>query len=168
MVIRGSNDDEAVDFARLTREHGYDVRFIEYMPLDAEQSWERGKVVPAEETRAAVAAVFPLTPVAADGLQLASVFRFTDGVPGSIGFIPSVTQPFCVSCNRMRITSEGQFRVCLFALEERDLRGALRAGADDAELERLVREALWHKWPGHKINHPDFVRPARSMSMIGG
>ncbi|MFJ2581813.1 GTP 3',8-cyclase MoaA [Kitasatospora aureofaciens] len=174
VVIRGTNDDEAVDFARLAREHGYDVRFIEYMPLDAEQSWERGKVVPADESMAAVAAAYPLEPVAAEGPQPASVFRFADGAPGSIGFIPSVTRPFCGSCNRMRVTSEGQFRVCLFALEERDLRAALRSGADggrgadDAELERLVREALWHKWPGHKINHPDFVRPARSMSMIGG
>ncbi|MGC0418098.1 GTP 3',8-cyclase MoaA [Embleya sp. AB8] len=168
VVIRGENDDEAVAFARLARDGGFDVRFIEYMPLDAEQAWERGKVVPAEETRAAVAAAFPLVAETQDSPQPASAYRFADGAPGSIGFIPSVTNPFCGTCNRMRVTAEGSFRVCLFALEETDLRAALRSGADDAELERLVREALWRKWPGHKINHPDFVRPARSMSMIGG
>ncbi|MEV0278817.1 GTP 3',8-cyclase MoaA [Streptomyces sp. NPDC050610] len=168
VVIRGTNDDEAVDFARLAREGGYDVRFIEYMPLDAEQTWEREKVVPAEETLAAVSRVFDLVPVAHDSPQPATSFRFADGAPGGLGFIPSVTNPFCESCNRMRVTAEGAFRVCLFALEETDLRAALRSGADDPALERMIREALWHKWPGHKINHPDFVRPDRSMSMIGG
>ncbi|MFJ8473693.1 GTP 3',8-cyclase MoaA [Kitasatospora sp. NPDC094011] len=168
VVIRGTNDDEAVDFARLAREGGYDVRFIEYMPLDAERTWEREKVVPAEETLAAVAAEYRLVPVEQDGPQPATSYRFADGTPGRLGFIPSVTKPFCDNCNRMRTTAEGAFRVCLFALEETDLRTALRSGVDDAGLERLVREAMWHKWPGHKINHPDFVRPDRSMSMIGG
>ncbi|MEV0263784.1 GTP 3',8-cyclase MoaA [Streptomyces sp. NPDC050617] len=168
VVIRGTNDDEAVDFARLAREGGYDVRFIEYMPLDAEKTWERDKVVPAEETLAAVSAAFDLVPVAQDSPQPATSFRFADGAPGALGFIPSVTNPFCESCNRMRVTAEGAFRVCLFALEETDLRAALRSGADDPAVERMIREALWHKWPGHKINHPDFVRPDRSMSMIGG
>ncbi|MBV2154892.1 GTP 3',8-cyclase MoaA [Kitasatospora sp. SUK 42] len=168
VVIRGTNDDEAVDFARLAREGGYDVRFIEYMPLDAERTWEREKVVPAAETLAAVSSAYDLVPVTQDAPQPATSYRFADGTPGVLGFIPSVTKPFCDSCNRMRTTAEGAFRVCLFALEETDLRTALRSGADDAELERLVREALWRKWPGHKINHPDFVRPDRSMSMIGG
>ncbi|WP_331742953.1 GTP 3',8-cyclase MoaA [Kitasatospora sp. NBC_01300] len=168
VVIRGTNDDEAVDFARLAREGGYDVRFIEYMPLDAERTWEREKVVPAAETLTAVSAAYDLVPVTQDAPQPATSFRFADGAPGVLGFIPSVTKPFCDSCNRMRTTAEGAFRVCLFALEETDLRTALRTGADDTELERLVREAMWRKWPGHKINHPDFVRPDRSMSMIGG
>ncbi|MFI0482959.1 GTP 3',8-cyclase MoaA [Actinomadura sp. 9N215] len=168
VVIRGTNDDEAVAFARLARDHGHDVRFIEYMPLDAEQSWERDKVVPGEEILETIAAEYPLEPVTQDAPQPATSFRFADGAPGTIGVIPSVTSPFCESCNRMRVTAEGAFRVCLFALEETDLRGPMRAGADDAELERLIREALWGKWAGHKINHPDFVRPGRSMSMIGG
>lgn len=168
VVIRGTNDDEMVAFARLAREQGYDVRFIEYMPLDAEQQWERDKVVSAEEILAAVGAEFPLVPVAQDTPQPATSFRFADGVQGTVGVIPSVTRPFCESCNRMRITSEGAFRVCLFALEETDLREPLRTGADDAELEQLIRVALWGKWAGHKINHADFVRPSRSMSMIGG
>jgi len=167
VVIGGINEDEPVAFARFARETGHQVRFIEYMPLDAEQSWERAKVVPSGRIVQAIDEVFPMVPDG-DGAEPASTYRFADGAPGGIGVISSVTEPFCETCNRLRLTAEGQFRVCLFALDETDLRGPLRAGASDDELERLVRAAVWRKWSGHRINHPDFVRPAKSMSMIGG
>jgi cyclic pyranopterin phosphate synthase len=167
VVIGGTNDDEVVGFARWARETGYEVRFIEYMPLDAQHGWERRKVVPARTVLDRIGEVFPL--VARGGeAEPATTYVFADGSPGRIGVIPSVTEPFCDSCNRMRLTAEGQFRDCLFALEETDLRGPMRAGATDGDLEALVREAMWRKWAGHKIDHPDFVQPARSMSMIGG
>lgn len=167
VVIRGSNEGEVVDFARLARQTGYEVRFIEYMPLDADRAWERTKVVPSAEMYEAVSRAYPLIP-AGGGAQPATLFRFADGAPGAVGFISSVTEPFCSSCNRIRITADGQLRACLFALEETDLRTPMREEATDAELEGLVRRAVWAKWAGHRIDHPDFVRPARSMSMIGG
>ncbi|MGH9224201.1 MAG: GTP 3',8-cyclase MoaA [Acidimicrobiales bacterium] len=167
VVIGGTNDDEVVDFARLARSTGYDVRFIEYMPLDADHSWERAKVVPSAEIRAAIGAVFPLVPHSR-GPEPASTFAFADGAPGSVGFISSVTEPFCDTCNRVRITAEGQLRVCLFSLDETDVRGPMRAGATDNELADLVSRAVWPKWAGHRINHPDFVQPVRTMSAIGG
>ena len=129
--------------------------------------WERAKVLPSHVLREAIAAVHPLVPLG-QGSSPATTFGFADGAPGSVGFISSVTEPFCASCNRVRVTAEGQLRVCLFALEETDLRALLRAGASTDELEGVVREAVWKKWAGHQINHPDFTRPARSMSMIGG
>jgi GTP 3',8-cyclase len=167
VVIGGTNDEEVVDFAAWARETGYEVRFIEYMPLDAQHAWERQKVVPAARILAAIDASFPLQ---AEGHanEPATTYRFADGAPGRIGVIPSVTEPFCDTCNRLRLTAEGMVRNCLFALEETDLRGPLRAGATDDDLEGLIREAVWSKWSGHRINHPDFVQPARSMSMIGG
>lgn len=167
VVIGGTNDDEVVDFATWARETGYEVRFIEYMPLDAQHAWERRKVVPAAGILRAIDARYPLVPEGAGDSPAAS-YRFADGSQGGIGVIPSVTEPFCSSCNRLRLTAEGQFRNCLFALQETDLRGPLRAGATDGELERIIREATWSKWPGHRINHPDFVQPDRSMSAIGG
>ena len=167
VVLGGTNDDEVVDFARLARSTGWDVRFIEYMPLDADHAWERAKVVPSRVLREAISAVHPL--VARDrGPAPATTYDFADGAPGSVGFISSVTEPFCDTCNRVRVTAEGQLRVCLFSVEETDLRGPLRAGAPDDELAALVRAAVWDKWGGHRINHPDFVRPPRSMSSIGG
>ncbi len=167
VVIAGRNEDEVVDFARWARETGYEVRFIEYMPLDAERRWERAKVVPSARIVEAIDRAFPLVPVR-HGNEPATSYRFADGAPGGVGVIASVTQPFCDSCDRLRLTAEGQLRACLFALEETDLRGPMRAGADDAELEALVRRTVWRKWSGHRIDHPDFVQPARSMSMIGG
>jgi cyclic pyranopterin phosphate synthase len=167
VVIGGTNDDEVVDFARWSRETGYEVRFIEYMPLDADHAWERDRVVPSSLVLERIDAVFPVEPVA-HGAEPASTYRFRDGAPGAIGLIGSVTEPFCASCNRLRITAEGQVRSCLFALEETDLRGPMRDGASDAELGSLIRGAVWRKWSGHRIDHPDFVQPARSMSMIGG
>ena len=167
VVIAGTNDDEVVDFARHARETGFEVRFIEYMPLDAERQWERDKVMPSGQIVDAIDAVFPLVPVG-DGKEPATTYRFADGSPGAIGVIASVTEPFCDTCNRLRITAEGELRACLFSMEETDLREPLRSGASDQELEALIRGTVWAKWEGHKINHPDFQRPNRSMSMIGG
>ena len=167
VVIAGTNDDEVVDFAAWARDTGYDVRFIEYMPLDAEHAWERAKVVPAARILDAIDAVFPLE-AASHGAEPAMTYRFADGAPGAVGVIASVTEPFCDTCNRLRLTAEGAFRTCLFAMEETDLREPLRTGASDADLETAIRAAVWTKWSGHRINHPDFVQPERSMSMIGG
>jgi cyclic pyranopterin phosphate synthase len=168
VVIAGTNEDEMVDFARYVRETGYDVRFIEYMPLDAEQKWERDKVVPSAEILEAIDRVYPLIAIGGTDQQPSTTFRFADGAPGAIGVIASVTEPFCETCNRLRLTADGQLRACLFAMYESDLRTPLRDGASDDELEGLIRQNVWRKWEGHKINHPDFQRPSRSMSMIGG
>jgi cyclic pyranopterin phosphate synthase len=175
VMIAGTNDDEVVDFARFARETGYEVRFIEYMPLDAEHAWERAKVLPSAKVIEAIHAVFPLipeepvtTPAEGDGTPPATSYRFADGGAGGVGVIPSVSEPFCDTCNRLRLTAEGKFRVCLFSLNEVDLLTPLRAGASVGDVERLIRQAVWAKWQGHKINHPDFERPDRSMSMIGG
>jgi GTP 3',8-cyclase len=167
VVIGGTNDGESVSFARLARETGVEVRFIEYMPLDADRAWERERVVPSADLRARIDAAHPLVPDGG-GPHPAARYRFADGALGAVGFISSVTEPFCDTCNRVRITADGQFRSCLFALDEFDLRGPLRSQAQDAELESVVRAAVASKWAGHRIDHPDFVRPARSMSMIGG
>ncbi|HEY7755187.1 MAG TPA: GTP 3',8-cyclase MoaA [Actinomycetota bacterium] len=167
VVIGGTNESEVVDFAAWSREHGHAVRFIEYMPLDAEHAWERAKVVPSARILEAIDRVFPLVPEGPDH-EPATSYRFADGAPGGVGVIASVTEPFCETCNRLRITAEGEVRSCLFALEETDLRGPMRAGATDRELEALIRTTVWRKWSGHRINHPDFVQPDRSMSAIGG
>jgi cyclic pyranopterin phosphate synthase len=167
VVIAGTNEDEVVDFATYARETGYEVRFIEYMPLDAEQHWERAKVVPSAEILEAIERVYPLI-AEGDGAEPATSFRFADGARGAVGVIASVTEPFCDTCNRLRITADGQLRACLFAMQEADLKTPLREGATDHDLETIIRAAVWAKWEGHKINHPDFQRPDRSMSMIGG
>jgi len=167
VVIGGQNQDEVVEFARWSRQTGYAVRFIEYMPLDAQHQWERAKVVPSARVVEAIDAVFPLIQEGPDH-EPATSFRFADGAPGGIGVIASVTEPFCDTCNRLRVTAEGQVRACLFALDETDLRGPMRAGASDDDLVDLIRANAWRKWSGHRINHPDFVQPERSMSAIGG
>ena len=167
VVIGGQNEGEVVEFARWSRETGYAVRFIEYMPLDAQHEWERAKVVPSASVVEAIEAIFPLVKEGPDH-EPATSFRFADGAPGGIGVIASVTEPFCDSCNRLRVTAEGQVRACLFALDETDLRGPMRAGASDDDLVDLIRANVWRKWSGHRINHPDFVQPERSMSAIGG
>jgi cyclic pyranopterin phosphate synthase len=169
VVIGGTNEGEVVDFARLARETGFEVRFIEYMPLDADQRWERAKVVPSAQILEAIDKVYPLIAESGeDGAQPATTYLFADGEPGAIGVIASVTEPFCEACNRLRLTADGQLRSCLFAMYETDLRTPMRAGTSDEELEKLIRANVWAKWEGHKINHPDFERPTRSMSMIGG
>jgi GTP 3',8-cyclase len=167
VVIRGSNDDEVVDFARLARETGYEVRFIEYMPLDADRTWDRSNVVPSSEVFDAISRIFPLAPVRG-GSEAATTFRFADGAPGAVGFISSVTEPFCESCDRLRLTADGRLLPCLFALDDTDLRTPLRGGASDEDLSARIRQGVRGKWAGHRINQPNFVRPARSMSMIGG
>ena len=166
VTMRGVNDDEAVDFAAFGRERGVVVRFIEFMPLDADGAWSMEKVVPAAETVAAVDAVFPLEPVA-HGPEPATRWRYRDG-GGEIGAIASVTQPFCGNCDRVRLTADGQFRTCLFATDELDLRALLRSGATDDELAGALAAAVGAKWAGHRIGQVTFVRPARSMSQIGG
>jgi cyclic pyranopterin phosphate synthase len=170
VVMRGINDDEVVDLARFGREQGVGVRFIEFMPLDAQGEWSADKVVPAHEILERIDAVFPLEKHAsAAHVEPAQRFRYRDGV-GDIGVIASVTEPFCESCDRVRITAEGQFRTCLFALEETDLRAIVRSGAADADdrLAAAIAGAVGTKWAGHHIGRDDFVRPARSMSQIGG
>jgi GTP 3',8-cyclase len=167
VVIRGTNDDEIVGFAEWARETGFEVRFIEYMPLDAEHRWERAKVVPAAQILEAIHTAYPLI-TSGHGVEPATTYRFADGAPGAVGVIASVTEPFCDTCNRLRLTAEGQMRSCLFALDETDLRGPMRDGASDEDLEELIRRTVWTKWSGHRINHADFIQPARSMSMIGG
>jgi GTP 3',8-cyclase len=167
VVMRGHNEDEVVAFARLGREHGYQVRFIEYMPLDAQGVWNMQSVVPGAEILARIHEVFPLAPVTANGSEPATVHRFADG-RGSIGVIASVTEPFCDHCNRIRITADGALRTCLFSIHEHDLKGLLRSGATDEEIGDFILAAVWKKEPGHKINQPDFVKPTRSMSAIGG
>jgi cyclic pyranopterin phosphate synthase len=167
VVIGGTNDDEVVDLARWSRERGHAVRFIEYMPLDAQHAWERAKVFSSARILEAIDAVYPLVPEEPDA-EPATGYRFADGAPGGVGMIASVSEPFCDTCNRLRITAEGQVRACLFALEETDLRGPLRDGATDDELVGLIRRNVWRKWSGHRINHPDFLQPERSMSSIGG
>jgi len=167
VVVRGTNDDEVVDFARFARETGYEVRFIEFMPLDAQGAWTRDAVVPSREVLDRIDAAYPIEPVR-HGPEPATMWRFRDGARGAVGVIASVSEPFCSSCNRIRITADGQFRTCLFALEETDLRALLRDGATDHQIADVVRAAVAGKWAGHKINDDDFARPARSMSLIGG
>ena len=166
VVMRGVNDDELVDFARFGRELGVTVRFIEFMPLDAEEAWSEAAVVSQEEILATISAVYPLEPRARSNAP-ATQFRYMDG-GGEIGVVASVTQSFCDSCDRIRLTADGQFRNCLFATEEFDLRGLLRSGASDDEVADLVERAVAAKWAGHGIGRVDFIRPARSMSQIGG
>jgi GTP 3',8-cyclase len=168
VVIKGQNEDEVTSFAQLARDTGYEVRFIEYMPLDAQEQWSAAGVVPGAEILAAIAATWPLEPVGDADNEPTTSFSFADGAPGRVGVIPSVTDPFCDTCNRLRLTADGQLRACLFSLEETDLKGPMRAGATDDELAALARECLAAKWSGHRIGKPDFVAPARSMSMIGG
>lgn len=166
VLVRGVNDDEVVDFAVFGRERGVQVRYIEYMPLDASGRWSLAAVVPSDEVVARVAARFPLAPVP-HGPEPATRYRYLDGA-GEVGVIPSVTKPFCESCDRIRLTAEGRLRTCLFAIDEHDLRGPLRAGASDDEIADLVARAVATKWAGHRIGRVDFVRPRRSMSQIGG
>jgi cyclic pyranopterin phosphate synthase len=167
VVVRGFNDDEVLDFARMARETGVSVRFIEFMPLDASGEWGRDSVVAGEELLEAAESTFTLRP-RDNGHDPAVRFGFADGSAGELGFINSVTEPFCERCNRVRITAEGMLRTCLFSIDETDLRTPMRGGAGDAELAALIRAAVWRKEPGHRINHADFVRPAKSMSQIGG
>jgi len=167
VIERGTNDDEILDLARWGRGIGVEVRFIEFMPLDATNEWERAKVVSQAEIVSTIDEVFPLEQVPARGAAPADRWRYRDGA-GTIGVIPSVTHPFCGDCDRVRLTSDGQFRTCLFATDEFDLKGPMRRGASDDELAGIIESAVGTKWAGHQIGKIEFVRPSRSMSQIGG
>jgi cyclic pyranopterin phosphate synthase len=167
VVERGVNDDEIVALARFGREHGLEVRFIEFMPLDASDAWQRNQVVGQDEIVATIAAEWPLEQVPARGAAPADRWRYVDG-GGVVGVIPTVTKPFCGDCDRVRLTADGQFRTCLFATDEFDLRELLRNGASDADIAACIEAAVGTKWAGHRINQVNFTRPARTMSQIGG
>ena len=168
VVMKGHNDDEVVDFARLARDEGYEVRFIEFMPLDGDGIWTNDQVVPSLRIQEQIEDLFPLIPVADPRPGPATKFRFADGAPGGIGFISSVSQAFCTACNRVRLTAEGGLRTCLFSLHETPLRDLMRSGASDEHLGRVIESAIWLKEEGHQINKPGFVKPSKSMSQIGG
>ena len=169
VLMRDLNDDEAVPLLRYCLDRGYELRFIEQMPLDAQHGWKRAEMVTAEEILAALGREFTLTPddPRQRGSAPAEAF-LVDGGPARVGVIASVTRPFCGTCDRVRLTADGQVRNCLFARSESDLRGLLRAGADDAELAAAWRRAVALKLPGHGINDPSFLQPDRPMSAIGG
>jgi GTP 3',8-cyclase len=169
VLMRDINDDEAPQLLRFCLAHGYEVRFIEQMPLDAQHGWRRENMVTAEEILTALGEGFVLTPDDPDARGSAPAESFlVDGGPARVGIIGSVTRPFCGSCDRVRLTADGQLRNCLFAREESDLRGPMRAGADDADLAERWRLAVAAKRPGHGIDDPSFLQPDRPMSAIGG
>lgn len=166
VAMRGVNEDELLDFAAFGRDKGVIVRFIEFMPLDAQQAWTNEQVLSYDEIRDRIGEVYPLEPLARTSAP-AERFRYVDG-KGEIGIIASVTQAFCESCDRVRLTAEGAFRTCLFATQDHDLRALLRNGASDDELAAAVAAAVAGKWAGHQINQVHFIRPSKSMSQIGG
>jgi cyclic pyranopterin phosphate synthase len=167
VIERGVNDDEIVALATFGRERQVEVRFIEFMPLDADGHWMNDKVVGQDEIVAAIDAVYPLEQLPARGAAPADRFRYIDG-GGTIGVIPTVTKPFCGDCDRVRLTAEGQFRTCLFATKEFDLLTAMRSGESDDHLAARIEAAVATKWAGHRINQVNFIRPTKSMSQIGG
>jgi cyclic pyranopterin phosphate synthase len=169
VLMRGINDDEAPRLLRWALDRGYQMRFIEQMPLDAQHAWDREQMVTAEEILSSLRAEYRLTPVGADERGSAPAETWlVDGGPARVGVIGSVTRPFCGACDRTRLTADGQVRTCLFSREESDLRGALRGGATDSELAKRWRIAMAGKLPGHGIDDPGFLQPARPMSAIGG
>jgi cyclic pyranopterin phosphate synthase len=167
VAIRGFTEEEVLPFAELARRTPYQIRFIEFMPLDADRAWTPEQVLTGAEIRAAIEAVHPLEPEPREPSATARVYRFADG-HGRIGFINPVSEPFCGDCNRVRLTADGRLRTCLFSLNETDLRSPLRAGADDDELVGIIRDAVWRKELKHHVGEPGFIQPARSMSAIGG
>jgi cyclic pyranopterin phosphate synthase len=167
VVERGANDDEILDLVAYGRDNNIEIRFIEFMPLDATNEWERKKVVTQDEIISVIDAAYPLEILPARGAAPADRWRYVDG-KGTVGVIPSVSHPFCADCDRVRLTSDGQFRTCLFATDEFDIRALLRNGGTDDEIAELIRTAVGLKWAGHQINQVNFIRPRRSMSQIGG
>ncbi|MFD7736115.1 GTP 3',8-cyclase MoaA [Kitasatospora phosalacinea] len=169
VLMRGVNDHEAADLLAWAIGHRYQLRFIEQMPLDAQHGWDRTQMVTAEEILELLRTRFELTPEPSSDRGAAPAERWlVDGGPATVGVIASVTRPFCRACDRTRLTADGQVRNCLFATGETDLRGALRSGADDAELAALWRAAMWGKKAGAGIDQPEFHQPERPMSAIGG
>jgi GTP 3',8-cyclase len=167
VAIRGFTEHEVLAFADFARRNPYEVRFIEFMPLDADRAWDRSKVLPNAEVRAIIEERYALEPLGRERSGTARRWRFADG-QGEIGFISPVSEPFCGDCNRIRITAEGRLRTCLFSMGETDLRTPLRDGSSDEELEQIVRDAVWRKELKHHVNDPGFVQPERTMSQIGG
>jgi len=165
--MRGFTETEILPMAAFAREHPYQVRFIEFMPLDADHNWDPSSVLSGEEIRAAIHEVYSLEALPREPSATARSYRFKDG-RGTIGFINPVSEPFCSDCNRIRITAEGKLRTCLFSLNETDLRTPLRAGASDRHVRQLIRDAVWHKELKHHVNDPGYTQPHRSMSQIGG
>lgn len=167
VVMRGVNEDEVVDFASFGREQGVTIRFIEFMPLDAQREWTNEQVVSKAEIISAISAVYPLEPVVERESEPAERFRYLDG-NGEVGVIASVTEAFFGSCDQMRLTADGMLRHCLFATRELDLRVLLRGGADDDGIAQAITGEVGAKWAGHQINQVHFIPPSRSMSQIGG
>jgi GTP 3',8-cyclase len=167
VAMRDFTEDEVFRFCELARSTDYQVRFIEFMPLDGDRAWSADQVLTGAEIRALIETRHPLEPLPREPHATARVHRFADG-PGEIGFINPVSEPFCADCNRIRLTAEGELRTCLFSVHETDLRDPMRAGAPDAELERIIRDAVWRKELKHRVNEPGFRPPPRTMSAIGG
>jgi cyclic pyranopterin phosphate synthase len=167
VVMKGQNDDEVVDFARLAREKGYEVRYIEFMPL-GEDNWSNDAVVPSRAIQERIEDEFPLVARPATRPGPSVNYGFGDGAPGGVGFISSVSQAFCSTCNRVRLTAEGGLRTCLFSLKETSLRDVMRQGASDDTLSDVIETAIWRKEEGHLINQKGFVKPPKYMSQIGG
>jgi cyclic pyranopterin phosphate synthase len=168
VLVRGFNEGEILGFAELARTRNLIVRFIEFMPLDADHAWNRSLVVTAREIFETIHPVFPLEELPRhEASETALRYRFRDG-QGEIGMVAPVSVPFCGQCSRIRLTADGRLRTCLFSLEEHSVAALLRAGAEDAAIANLIRSAVAHKEPGHRINEPDFVQPQRTMVYIGG
>jgi cyclic pyranopterin phosphate synthase len=167
VLVRGINDDEVEAFAEFARDRDLVMRFIEYMPLDADRNWHRGLVVTADEVYRRITARWELEPLAYNPGETARRYRFAEG-RGEIGLVSPVSQPFCGHCSRIRLTADGKLRTCLFSRDDHDLRALLRGNADDAEIADRIREIVHHKERGHRINEPDFAPPSRSMVFIGG
>lgn len=167
VLVRGLNDDEVEAFAAFARERDLIMRFIEFMPLDADRAWTRDLFVPAEEVRRRIEARWPMVPIAHERSETARKYRFVDG-RGEIGLIAPVSQPFCGFCSRIRLTADGKLRTCLFSKDDHDLKGLLRGGASDDEVVAEIRGIVMEKEAGHRINEPDFVPPSRTMVYIGG
>jgi GTP 3',8-cyclase len=167
VAIRDFTEDEVYRFAEMARSTDYQVRFIEFMPLDGDRAWEPDAVLTGAEVRELIEARYPLEALPREPHATARVYRFADG-QGEIGFINPVSEPFCADCNRLRLTADGKLRTCLFSIRETDLREPMRAGASDDELTAILRDAAWRKELKHHVNEPGFVAPPRTMSAIGG
>ncbi len=169
VAMRGYSEEEVLDFAQLARRKAYSVRWIEFMPLDADQIWRKEDILTGGEIQAIIEAAYgPLVPIkTGDPSETARRYTFSDGI-GEVGFINPVSEPFCASCDRIRLTADGQLRTCLFATEETDLRTVLRSTTDDEVLAETLRRAVWRKELKHYIGDKQFKRASRSMSMIGG
>jgi cyclic pyranopterin phosphate synthase len=167
VAMRGFTEDEVLPFAELARRKPYQVRFIEFMPLDADHAWSEDRVLTGDEIRAMIDRVYPLEQLEREAHATAKVWRFRDG-RGEIGFVNPVSEPFCADCDRIRLTAEGKLRTCLFSLHETDLREALRSGAGDEDVVEVIRDAVWRKELKHRVSEQGFRQPPRTMSQIGG